>query len=143
MLAPSRSPTAGRRSPAATAASSLRCAGLRDFCLSPSAHHAIQPPSRAGTGNADLSVINILFGCWAILVVALASSAPQRISQSILTPRMLCEMRYLLGARSVERSGPAGIDDYAAADAGATVVGLEAVSDVPHVGVLVVLAVGV
>jgi hypothetical protein len=56
---------------------------------------------------------------------------------------MLCEMRYLLGARSVERSGPAGIDDYAAADAGATVVGLEAVSDVPHIGVLVVLAVGV
>src|SRR5665647_1679850 len=46
------------------------------------------------------------------------------------------------GARSVERSGPAGIDDHAAADAGATVVGLEAVSDVPHVGVLVVLAVG-
>ena len=68
---------------------------------------------------------------------------PQRISQSILTLRMLCEMRYLLGARSVERSGPAGIDDHAAADAGATVVGLEAVSDVPHVGVLVVLAVGV
>ena len=68
---------------------------------------------------------------------------PQRISQSILTLRMLCEMRCLLGARSVERSGPAGIDDHAAADAGATVVGLEAVSDVPHVGVLVVLAVGV
>jgi len=56
---------------------------------------------------------------------------------------MLCEIRYLLGARPVERSGPAGIDDYAADDAGATVVGFEAVSDVPHVGVLVVLAVGV
>jgi hypothetical protein len=69
--------------------------------------------------------------------------SPQRISQSILTLRMLCEMRCLLGARSVERSDPAGIDDHAAADAGATVVGLEAVSDVPHVGVLVVLAVGV
>ena len=74
---------------------------------------------------------------------ARVSRAPQRISQSILTLRMLCEMRCLLGARSVERSGPAGIDDHAAADAGATVVGLEAVSDVPHVGVLVVLAVGV
>ena len=75
--------------------------------------------------------------------VAQLNGALQRISQSILTLRMLCEMRYLLGARSVERSGPAGIDDYAADDAGATVVGLEAVSDVPHVGVLAVLAVGV